>query len=106
MLGWDLHTAVGQVLFRPKRDVNLPDPVVLLATRQQARLGKGGVLLAHSGPWSVIAIRPRAGCTATTPRVVQGASKHTMPEISAAVGVSRATLYRHLALSDETKQAA
>ncbi|MGZ4229353.1 MAG: hypothetical protein ACXVTC_24380 [Solirubrobacteraceae bacterium] len=71
-LGWDLHTAVGQVLFRPKRDVNLPDPVVLLATRQQARLGEGGVLLAHSGPWSVIAIRPRAGCTATTSRVAQG----------------------------------
>lgn len=67
-LGWDLHTAVGQVLFRPKRDVHLPSPVVLLATGRQVRLGHGGLLLARRGPWSVIAIRPRVGCTMTTAR--------------------------------------
>jgi hypothetical protein len=69
VLGWDLHTAVGQVLFRPKRDTKLPDPVVLLVTRRQAPLGRGGVLLAHSGPWSVIAIRPRRGCTHRPPHI-------------------------------------
>jgi hypothetical protein len=63
VLGWDLHTAVGQVLFRPKRDAKLPDPIVLLVTRPHTPLGRGGVLLAHNGPWSVIAIKPREGCT-------------------------------------------
>lgn len=69
VLGWDLHTAVGQVLFRPKRDAKLPDPVVLLVTRRQASLGRGGLLLAHTGPWRVIAIRPRRGCTHRLPHI-------------------------------------
>jgi hypothetical protein len=69
VLGWDLHTAVWQVLFRPQRDVHLRGPVVLLATKPRARLADGGVLLARSGVWSVIAIRPPAACTTTTTRV-------------------------------------
>jgi hypothetical protein len=69
VLGWDLHRAVGQVLYRPRRDVHLPDPVVLLATGHPARLGAGTRLLARSGPWSVIAIRPRSGCTPATLKV-------------------------------------
>jgi hypothetical protein len=63
VLGWDLHTAVGQVLFRPRRDAKLPDPVVLLVTRQQAPRAQTGLLLGHTGPWRIIAIRPRRGCT-------------------------------------------
>jgi hypothetical protein len=69
VLGWDLHTAVGQVLFRPQRDVHLRRPVVLLATKPRARLAHGGVLLARRGAWSVIAIRPPAACTTRTTRV-------------------------------------
>ena len=65
-LGWDLHRAVGQILFRPRRDVHLPDPVVLLATNRLTRLGRGGVLLSHMGPWRVIAIRPPPACAAAT----------------------------------------
>lgn len=63
VLGWDLHRAVGQILFRPRRDVRLPDPVVLMATGRLTRLGAHGVLLARAGPWRFIAIRPRPACT-------------------------------------------
>jgi hypothetical protein len=66
ILGWDLHRAVGQILFRPRLDVHLPDPVVLLATDRLTRLGRGGMLLSRAGPWRVIAIRPPPACAATT----------------------------------------
>jgi hypothetical protein len=69
VLGWDLHTAVGQVLFRPERDAKLPDAVVLLLTGQQPPFVRAGLLLAHAGPWSVIAIRPRRGCTHRLPHI-------------------------------------
>jgi hypothetical protein len=67
VLAWDLHTAVGQVLFRPRRDAKLPDPVVLLVTRRQAPRARTGLLLGNTGPWRVIAIRPRRGCTHRLP---------------------------------------
>jgi hypothetical protein len=67
VLGWDLHRAVGQILFHPRRDVHRPDPVVLLATNRLTRLGRGGVLLSRAGPWRVIAIRPPPACAATGP---------------------------------------
>lgn len=69
VLGWDLNTAVGQVLFRPKRDAKLPDPVVLLVTRAQVPPGRAGVLLAQTGPWRVIGVRPRRGCTRRFPHL-------------------------------------
>jgi hypothetical protein len=70
VLGWDLDLSVGQVLYRPRRDVKRPGPVVLLATKPLARLGDGGVLLARHGPWSVTAIRPRPACPTRTARIV------------------------------------
>lgn len=63
VLAWYLHTtSVGKVLYRPKRDVRLPDPIVLLATGREVRFGAGGLLLGRAGPWRAVAIRPRASC--------------------------------------------
>jgi hypothetical protein len=61
-LGWDLHTSVGFVGFRPSRDVRRRRPTVLLATGKLARLGRHGRQLASTGPWRVIALRPRPAC--------------------------------------------
>ena len=69
VLGWDLHTAVGQVLFRPRRDASLPDPVVLLVTGRRIRRARTGLLLAQTGPWRVIALRPRRGCVHQLPPI-------------------------------------
>ncbi len=62
-LGWDLHVAVGKVLFRPPRDVRLRRAIVLFADLPRYdRLGRGGRQLAHHGAWRVIALRGGPGC--------------------------------------------
>ena len=62
-LAWDLHLAVGRVLYRPSRDVHLRRAIVLFADRTRYdRLGRGGDLLARYGPWRVIALRAGPGC--------------------------------------------
>ncbi len=62
-LGWDLHLAVGRVLYRPTRDVHLRRSIVLFASgARYVRLGRGGHELARYGSWRVIALRGGPGC--------------------------------------------
>jgi hypothetical protein len=93
-LGWDLHTAVGHILFRPRRDAKLPDPIVLLVTRPSTPVGRDRVLLAHQGPWSVIAIRPRFGCTPDADTSHSKRPNGTSPRVTRTSGSSERRAYR------------
>lgn len=68
VLAWDLDRAVGQIGFRPRRDVHRRAPVVLFAIHRPFGLRSHGILLARAHPWSVVALRPSPGCP-PTPKV-------------------------------------